>query len=274
MKTILITGSTDGIGLATADQLASLGHRVVLHGRSAAKLTDVEQQLRSAWPDAVIEHVLADLSTIDAVYELAATVADRFPTIDVLINNAGVFTAPTVTTVDGLDVRFAVNTIAPYILTRGLLGNIVTGGRIINVSSAAQSPVDLGALDGGGPLADGGSLADMDAYAQSKLALTMWTNHLAAELGPDGPVVVSVNPGSLLDTKMVSDGPGTARAGVETGVAALAEAALGDSFASASGDYFDNDIGKFGPPHPDALDLAKCAAVVRQIEAAVERLRG
>tara|TARA_R110002167_G_scaffold138853_4_gene326256 strand:+ start:5509 stop:5988 length:480 start_codon:yes stop_codon:yes gene_type:complete len=120
-KTILITGSTDGIGLETAKILLSQGHRVLLHGRNQAKLDNVEKQL-SALPGAgQIECYIADLSRKSEVESLAQAVATKHATVDVLINNAGIFHTPEPITSNGLDIRFAVNTLAPYLLTKRLL---------------------------------------------------------------------------------------------------------------------------------------------------------
>ncbi len=260
-KTIFITGSTDGIGLAAARMLVSQGHHVLLHGRSASKLQDAEKSL-SALPDGGdVEGYLADLSRMDDVEALARAVAERHAKLDVLINNAGVLRAAETTTQDGLDVRFAVNTIAPYLLTQRLLPLLGASGRVINLSSAAQATVDPQALSG--QL----GLADMAAYAQSKLALTMWSRTMALALGDGGPAIIAVNPGSLLGTKMVKEGFGVAGGDVRIGADILTRAALADEFAAASGQYFDNDSGRFAPPHPDALDPRKAAEVVRAIEA-------
>jgi NAD(P)-dependent dehydrogenase (short-subunit alcohol dehydrogenase family) len=89
---------------------------------------------------------VADLSRMADVEAFAKEIAERHNCIDVLINNAGVFRTPDPVTRDGLDGRFAVNAIAPFLLTRRLLPLLRSGGRVINVSSAAQAPVDLEAL--------------------------------------------------------------------------------------------------------------------------------
>lgn len=254
MKTILITGATDGIGRATAQRLAQEGHRVVLHGRGAEKLATVAAALDGA------ETVQADLSRPREVAALAQEIADRFAPLDVLINNAGILKMSQPRTRDGLDIRFAVNTIAPYLLTRRLLPSLGAQARVVNLSSAAQAPVDLAALRGER------ALRDMDAYAQSKLALTAWSRGLAEEVGPDGPMIVSVNPGSLLGTKMVREGFGTSGNDIGIGVEILTRAALSDEFADASGRYFDNDAGGFGAPHRDALDDTKTDALMQAID--------
>ena len=106
----------------------------------------------------------------------------------------------------------------------------------------------------------------MGAYAQSKLAITIWSRELAKKLN-NGPVVVAVNPGSLLASKMVKEGFGVAGKDLQIGADILCEAAIGESFADASGQYFDNDQGRFASPHPDALDARKTQEIVRVIEA-------
>ena len=133
-------------------------------------------------------------------------------------------------------------------------------GRIVNLSSAAQAPVNLDALAGKA------RLADMEAYSQSKLAITMWSRIMAEDLA-EGPLVVSVNPGSLLATNMVKDGFGIAGNDIGIGSGILHRAALSDEFEGKLGAYFDNDSGDFGPPHPDAMDDMKAKAVVAGIEA-------
>ena len=103
---------------------------------------------------------------------------------------------------------------------------------------------------------------------QSKLALTMWSAHLGRTAGDRGPIFVAVNPGSMLGTKMVEEAFGVAGKDVRIGSRILTRLALGDD-AAAQGAYFDNDAGRFARPHPDALDAAKCAALVDVIEGLV-----
>ncbi|MEP0507863.1 MAG: SDR family NAD(P)-dependent oxidoreductase, partial [Aurantimonas coralicida] len=134
---------------------------------------------------------------------------------------------------------------------------------IVNLSSAAQAPVDLEALKGGKRPSDGA------AYAQSKLALTMLSRSLADELGEDGPVVVAVNPGSLLGTKMVKAAFGTSGNDIGIGVDILSRAATSDEFADASGRYYDNDGRRFAFPHADAQDADKREALMRTINGLV-----
>jgi NAD(P)-dependent dehydrogenase (short-subunit alcohol dehydrogenase family) len=111
----------------------------------------------------------------------------------------------------------------------------------------------------------------MEAYAQSKLALTIWSRELAKQL-PDGLVVVAVNPGSLLASKMVKEGFGVAGNDLSIGADILDRAALSDEFASASGKYFDNDAGRFAEPHADALDPQKSEKLMDVIEDVLARI--
>ena len=252
-KTILITGATDGIGLLTAQKLASEGHRVLMHGRSEAKLAKAAETIGGA------ETYLADLSRMGDVAAMAEEILGRHRHLDVLINNAGILKAPKAQTEADRDIRFDVNTIAPYFLTRALLPIMPVDGRIVNLSSAAQAPVDVDAMTRYKPM------ADMDAYAQSKLAITIWSAEMAREM-PDGPVVVSVNPGSLLASKMVKEGFGIAGNDLDIGADILIRAALSEEFAGASGKYFDNDNGQFAAPHSAASNPDHVRAVMATIQ--------
>ncbi|SFG84418.1 SDR family NAD(P)-dependent oxidoreductase [Neptunomonas qingdaonensis] len=267
-KTILITGSTDGIGLETAKMLVLLGHHVLLHGRNPEKLKAVEKMLSELPGKGRVESYVADLSRMADVELLANAVAQQHSKLDVLINNAGIYSASVSITEDGLDPRFAVNTIAPYLLTKQLMSLLGTSGRVVNLSSAAQECVDLQALIGQKQISD-----DFTGYAQSKLALTMWSRSMALSLGANGPIIIALNPGSMLGSKMVKDAFGVVGGDLSKGAKILARAALDDEFASASGQYFDNDSGRFAPPHCDALDQLKSDAVVHAIETKLTELK-
>ncbi len=259
-KTILITGATDGIGLLTAKNLAAEGHTILLHGRSADKLARARKEVVGT-----TETYIADLSRMADVTAMAQDIRKAHDRLDVIINNAGVLKTPNTQTEDGFDIRFMVNTFAPYALTRALLPIVPKDGRIVNLSSAAQAPVDIDAMLGRR------QLDDMGAYAQSKLAITIWSREMAKEL-PDGPVVVAVNPGSLLASKMVKEGFGVAGSDLQIGAGILREAALGASFEDASGAYFDNDSQRFAQPHAAGLDPNHSAEVMQTINDVTARL--
>ncbi|WP_298441903.1 SDR family NAD(P)-dependent oxidoreductase [uncultured Ferrimonas sp.] len=258
-KTILITGATDGIGFVTAQLLLAQGHQVLIHGRNPEKLAKVEQQLGGN-----VSSYVADLSNLSQVAALADTIAANHSHLDVLINNAGVFSTAAPRSSDGLDVRFAVNTIAPYLLTKKLLPLLSTDSRVVNLASAAQAPVDIDALT------RAKAMSDNAAYAQSKLALISWTWWLAQQANM--PLLVSVNPKSLLGSKMVQDAYGIAGGDLSIGADVLTRAALSDEFAHAHGKYFDNDIGQFAAPQPQGNDPLHATAIVEAMDQLLSRI--
>ncbi len=262
-KTILITGATDGIGLETAKMLAEKGHRLVLHGRNPEKLESVKAQISALSQGDAPQTFVADFADLAQVKDLAKAVAAQFERIDVLINNAGVLDKAGGNNAGGLDIHFVVNTLAPYLLTLDLMPLLGASGRVVNLSSAAQSDVDIAVLNGQSP-----APSAMNAYAQSKLAITMWTRTMAARRSGDEPLFVAVNPGSLLASKMVKQGFGVAGNDISIGSTILTQAALSDEFSNANGLYFDNDNGVFADPHPDALDESKSQTV----EAAIRKI--
>lgn len=264
-KVILITGATDGIGFETAKALVKLGHHIIVHGRNPDKCKHSIEELNKLNSRAKVESIFADLSDLKAVTNIIREIAERYGKIDVLINNAGVFATPNAITQDGLDVRFVVNTIAPYYLTKELLPLLTQSGRVINLSSAAQAPVSLDAIRANK------NLNDRDAYAQSKLALTMWSRYLGLANKASGPMIVSVNPKSLLGSKMVKEAFGISGGSIQLGADILVKAALSDEFNNAHGLYFDNDAEKFGQPHSQALDERHVDQVIKALEHVIDR---
>lgn len=260
MKKILITGATDGIGLETAKQLAKLGHHLLIHGRSDEKLASTKLLLEALVSNVVVETYQADLSSFKEVEQLINEITSKHQRLDIIINNAGVFKVANPKTESGIDVRFVVNTISPYMLTKGLLPLLVDDGRVVNLSSAAQAPVNFDALQGKVAISD-----DFQAYAQSKLALTIWSQALATNLKPM-QVMVAVNPGSLLASKMVKEGFGVAGNDLGIGADILIRAALADDFISSNGKYFDNDAKQFASPHADSKNIEKCDELMKILD--------
>lgn len=257
-KTIIITGSTDGIGKLAAIQLAKDGHEIYIHGRNEAKLFNVISEIQSISKNQDVKGFVADLSTMTAVKQLAKDIKATVSKIDVLINNAGVYNSKISQTSDGLDMRFAVNYFAPYVLTNELLSLFekAESPRLINLSSAAQSPVSLAALTGKT------TISEQVAYAQSKLALTMWSFHLAAKQSQ--LQVIAVNPGSLLNTNMVKEAFGTHWSSADKGADILYNLAVSEVHKGITGKYFDNDKGMYGNAHTDAYDEEKIAVLLQQ----------
>jgi len=273
-KTILITGSTDGIGKATASALINQGHTVLLHGRSETKLEATKNELREKTGCAQVYAYQADLSDFNQVLELSKTVCREHKQLDVLINNAGVYRVAQKKSANSLDVRFMVNTIAPYLLTvklKSILNNTLNNkSRVVNLSSAAHELAQNG-ID---PLVltKVNDIEDSDAYAQSKLGLTMWSRHLACVQKDTDPVIIAVNPASFLGSNMVKDAYGIEGKDLQVGVDVLVRAALSEEFANASGSYFDNDKGDFSDPHSDVLDFEKTRALSEKLDQIIAQL--
>ena len=186
-KTVLITGGSGGIGLATAAGLAGLGARVGIVGRDPVRSETAAGQLRGA--GAQVDVFVADMSSQREVRRLAEEVLAAYPRLDVLVNNVGGYWATRHTTVDGLEHTFAVNHLAPFLLTDLLLDRLRegAGARVVTVSSAAQS---MGTID----FADLQGERDYNgqrAYNQSKLANVMFTYELARRLA-GSPVTANV----------------------------------------------------------------------------------
>ncbi len=237
--TVLVTGSTDGIGKRTALGLAGLGARVLVHGRDEAKVVATVSDIGKTVGSGRLKGFAADLSSLAEVRRLASAVAmeDR---LDVLINNAGIGSGRRgrerrQVSADGYELRFAVNYLAPFLLTRLLIPLLKRSApsRIVNVSSLGQAPIDLGDImlernyDG------------WEAYAQSKLALVMLTFDLAEELRDAGVTVNALHPGSLLDTKLVREAFGRGRGSAQEGADAVIHLATSSQLDGVTGRFYD-----------------------------------
>jgi len=194
--TVLVTGATDGIGLATAQRLAASGHYVILHGRNPDKLKAAHEQVSETAAEPV-ETVLADLASLDQVAGLAAGVQQRFPDISVLVNNAGHLTDHRQESADGYELTFAVNYLAPFLLTNLLLDTLKNNApaRVVNVASSAMG----GGFVNFDDLQMHDNFEGWQAYANSKLANVLFSNLLAEKLQGSGVVSNSCCPG-LIDT--------------------------------------------------------------------------
>lgn len=261
-KIVLVTGSSDGIGRLTAMELAKEGMNVLVHGRNAEKTNQVAGEIREATGNPEVEAFVADLSSMQGVRRLARLVSDRHDRLSILINNAGAGFADPRFNDEGMELRFAVNYLAPFLLTRLLLPLLkrAAPSRIINISSAGQQALDLNDLTGQ-------QLTDpVNAYRRSKLALIMFTIDLAEELNGSGVTVNCLHPGTYLNTKMVR------RAGInphgEAEEGAEAEVFLATSPSVGTGKYFD------GKNESTPLSQAFNPAVRRKLKELSERLIG
>jgi NAD(P)-dependent dehydrogenase (short-subunit alcohol dehydrogenase family) len=238
-QTILITGSTDGLGEATAEKLVQHGASVLVHGRSEQKL---ERALAKLGADrgARVRGVLADLGSLDQVRRLARDVERRVDRLDVLVNNAGVVLMDgRRESRDGFEMTFAVNYLSHFLLTTELMPLLRESApaRIVNVSSLGQARVDFD-----DPMAER-DYEGFRAYAQSKLAQILFTIELADRLriaGEDGLTANALHPATFMDTKMLREGLGRAgHSEVAEGVEALSRLIEDPALDGVSGAYFD-----------------------------------
>ena len=241
-QTVLVTGSTDGLGKALARDLAVRGAAVLLHGRSESRLEESLREIREATGNGRARGYLADFSSLAEVRRLAGEVERDRGRLDLLVNNAGIGGGlpggRREESADGHELRFAVNYLAPFLLTALLLPLLRRSapGRIVNVASAGQAPIDFDDV-----MLEHG-YEGMRAYSQSKLAQIMFTFDLAERLGEEEGLELTVNalhPASLMNTKMVYESFGYTMSSVEEGVEATVRLAVSPELDGVSGGYFE-----------------------------------
>ena len=236
-KTVLITGSTDGVGRYVAGALAKLGTELLIHGRDAPRAKSLIDDI-AASGHAPPTFYQADLSSLDSVRKLASTIASRHKRIDVFISNAGIGSMNggplRQVSADGYELRFAVNYLSGFLLAYLLLPLIKAAApaRIVNVASLGQHPIDFD------DVMIVKNYSGSRAYAQSKLAQIMFTIDLANELEGTGVTVNSLHPATYMNTTMVRAGGITPISTVEEGGAAILHLATGDDVAGKSGLFF------------------------------------
>ncbi|HTE46690.1 MAG TPA: SDR family NAD(P)-dependent oxidoreductase [Gemmatimonadaceae bacterium] len=236
-STILITGATDGLGQGIALDLAAKGATVLLHGRDPERIARTVDAIRAQTPSARVRTYRADLASLADVRALAKAVSEGEPRLDVLVNNAGIGAnvpggGKRMTSEDGHELRFAVNYLSHWLLTRLLLPTLKTSApsRIVNVSSAGQAPIDFD-----DPMMITHGYNGVRAYCQSKLAQILSTVDLAEELAGSGVTVTALHPATYMPTKIVPSPISTLEEGVDATVRLVADPSLDH----VSGRYFD-----------------------------------
>ncbi len=231
----LVTGSTQGLGKEVALRLGELGYHVIIHGRSVHRGEAVAEQIRQSGGSA--EFRRADFLELAQVRKLVAGIRADFDRLDLLINNAGIGTAEDdmKLTVDGVEPVFQVNYLAHFLLTHELLELIRASApaRIINVSSAAQAPIDFKdvMLENWQPVE--GQIGR--PYAQSKLAQVLHAKDLAEQLENTGVTINALHPATFMDTYMVRRAGIEPRATVDEGAEAVMQLVTDDV---GTGQYF------------------------------------
>ena len=205
VKTILITGATDGIGKHLAKKLASQGHHIILHGRNPQKLELALQEVRAVSLRGRMSSCLADFSELDDVYRFVEEIKREFQSIDVLFNNVGLYAGKErKANAENVELTFMLSVLVPYILTTELspLLEKASDGRVINTSSYMQHFAKVKDLDFGFEVDYNPSLA----YNNSKLYTIWMTRYLARDFFLKGSSITvnSYHPG-LISTNLGSD---------------------------------------------------------------------
>ena len=246
-RTVLVTGGTGGIGRATAVGLARMGAQVAITGRDRPRADDVAREIHAAM-DVRVDVFIADLSSQAQVRRLAEQVLSALPRIDVLVNNVGGYWNTRRVTEDGLEHTFALNHLAPFLLTNLLLDRLTQspGSRVVTVASNAES---LGRIDFD-DLQGEHSYSGARSYNQSKLANLLFTYELARRLPPDSATANAVHPGMVSTNFGAEDPAGVQRLVVPflrpfmrspaRGAATSIHVASAPTLEQVSGQYFAN----------------------------------
>ncbi|GAA3529013.1 SDR family oxidoreductase [Amycolatopsis ultiminotia] len=233
-RTILVTGSTDGVGRRVVEKLAAPGTHLLVHGRDEVRGKEAVEAVVRAGGTA--RFLRADLASLDKVRDLAAMVGAETEHLDAVINNAGIaqVDGPRRTSRDGHELHFAVNYLAPVLLTR-LLRPLLGGGRpsrVVTLTSAAQNAIDFDDV----MLEQGYS--GYRAYGQSKLADIMFTFDLADDLAGTGVTATCLHPADHMDTAPVRAAGITPSNSVDKGADATVALAVDPAHEGRTGAYF------------------------------------
>ncbi|MCC7386200.1 MAG: SDR family oxidoreductase [Deltaproteobacteria bacterium] len=234
-RRVLVTGATDGIGKETAAELARRGHQVILHGRTRERAEAVAAEIKGRHPEVHLDTAVADLSSQRQIVALAADLESRFDGLDVLLNNAGVFMTERQLTEDGLERTFAVNHVAPMMLSLRLERLLAARrpGRVITVSSIAHQRGTI-AWDN---LQGERSFDGYQAYALSKLGNLLFAFELAARRSPEVLTSNALHPG-VVSTKLLRTGFGMGGADLASGAATSVHLADSIDVEASTGLYY------------------------------------
>jgi NAD(P)-dependent dehydrogenase (short-subunit alcohol dehydrogenase family) len=259
-RAALITGSTDGIGRAAARALAAGGMKVIVHGRTKVKVDAAVAALAAELPGAELDGVSFDLGSQAAVRRGAEQILARAPELHVLVNNAGIFADERVITDDGVELTFAVNYLAAFLLTELLAPRLEASAaaapsRVIDLGSVAHTRGRIHIDD----LTLASGWTGYASYAMSKLACVMHAISLAEKRDPSRLVAYAIHPG-VIQTKLLRQGFGPiAGAAPEVGARSVVRLAGEEAVTAPSGSYFSEGVQ--AQPAPGARDAAMRAAL-------------
>jgi NAD(P)-dependent dehydrogenase (short-subunit alcohol dehydrogenase family) len=262
-KNVLITGSTDGLGRELALSLAAEGAHVILHGRNVERGQSVAEAITATGTGSA-RFYAADFSSMQAVRDFADTIAGDYPTLDLLVNNAGIALGgeqPRRSSDDGHELQFAVNYLAGWVLVNRLRLNLAAAApsRVINVSSGSANAIDFDDV----MLETPG--AHTRGYGQSKLAQVTMTVELAPRFAEQGITMIALHPATLMDTTMVAGiglPPRTTIAEGRDHVLGLVRAPT----LQAGAFYLDGAVAEPRDPQPrDATARAKLVALSEEL---------
>lgn len=277
-RVCVVTGASSGIGLQTAVRLAEWGAQVCVVGRNPKRTEECAKAVADYTGNPDVSFALADFASLRAVQALAAELKGRFPRIHVLVNNAGLWLTKREVSTDGFEMTFAVNHLAPFLLTQELLDVLTRSApaRIVNVSSRLHEKEPRLRLDD--LQIEQRKYGGIEAYRQSKLANVVFSNELAARLRGTGVTSNAVHPGDVA-TAVVRDS-GILSWGIdavgkrwlltpEEGARTTVHVATHPSLEKVTGRYFAKVAE--GVPNPASHDLATCAQLWRMSEDMVEQ---
>jgi len=272
-RVVLLTGGTSGIGREAALRLADRGWTVLFTGRDREAGAEVRSEIRRAHPESGGEFYRVDFADFEAVHRLARDVRTDYDRLDALVNNAGTSRSERRTT-EGVEFTFAVNHLAPFLLTNLLSSRLRESApaRVVTTSSALHEEGSLADLEA---VVRGDEFDGLDAYADSKLANVLFTRELAARLDGTGVTANCVHPGWIPNTDLVRNATGfsklfTSAAALVAGVApvgpfesvegaaeALVYLVTSDAVADVSGAYFDRKERSSAASAADDVDLRR-----------------
>jgi NAD(P)-dependent dehydrogenase (short-subunit alcohol dehydrogenase family) len=241
-KTIIITGVTGAIGGATALNIANTNATIILMARNESKLQLLQKDLISKTGNVNINYIVVDLASIDSVKSAIATFKQKYAQLDVLINIAGVYNKNKIITKDGLEEMFAINHLAPFILSNGLADMLQKSkGRIVTVSAPSTTKIDFNNLQAEK------KFSALTAFGTSKAMNLLFTYQFAKKYANSGITATVLHPG-VVKSNITNDMPsilklifGLLASSPDKSATMLASLALDEKYTNTTGKFYKYD---------------------------------